>query len=185
MLRRYSMFSSEKVPPRRRSQTPVKADSNARAKTIHQLQKPLCRCNTPPANSTNASISDVHSLSRNPMSADGKRLIAVIPRQINRCHGRRRDLHASSGLQFGHYHQELRIRCVFRQILALEAQVLIDEFIALTPRVQLRDIFLLMIGAIAEIVIVVPLQMFGPSRFLTISVSVMVGGVWWIVGYQR
>lgn len=56
----------------------------------------------------------------------------------------------------------------------------------MTPRVQLRDIFLLMIGAIiAEIVIVVPLQIFGPSRFLTVIGSVMVGSVWWIVGYQR
>jgi membrane protease YdiL (CAAX protease family) len=59
-------------------------------------------------------------------------------------------------------------------------------FIALTPRVKLWDIFLLMIGAIiAEIVIVVSLQLIGPSSFLTIGVGVMVGGVWWIVGYQR
>ena len=56
----------------------------------------------------------------------------------------------------------------------------------MTPRVQLRDIFLLMIRAIvAEIVIVLPLQMFGPSRFLTAIVSVVVGSVWWMVGYQR
>ena len=75
-------------------------------------------------------MSDFDFPSSSPISADGKQLIAVVPRQINSCHGRRRDLHASSGLQFGHYHQELRIRCVFRQILALEAQVLIDEFIA-------------------------------------------------------
>jgi len=75
-------------------------------------------------------MSDCHSLSRRPMSADGIQLIAAIPRQINSCHGRRRDLQASSGLQFGHYHPELRIRCVFRKILALEARVLIDAFIA-------------------------------------------------------
>jgi membrane protease YdiL (CAAX protease family) len=57
---------------------------------------------------------------------------------------------------------------------------------ALTPGVRLRDIFLLMIRAIiAEIVIIVPLQMFGPSRYLTVIVSVMVGSVWWMVGYQR
>ncbi|MDB6082741.1 MAG: family intrarane metalloprotease [Gammaproteobacteria bacterium] len=56
----------------------------------------------------------------------------------------------------------------------------------MTPKVQLRDIFLLMIGAIiAEIVIVVPLQMFRPSLFLTVTTTVMVGSVWWIVGYQR
>jgi hypothetical protein len=43
-----------------------------------------------------------------------------------------------------------------------------------------------MIGAIiTEIAFVVPLQVFGPSRFLTVIVSVMVGSVWWIVGYQR
>jgi hypothetical protein len=124
------MFSSENVPPRRRSQNTCKSRLQCSRQNHSSIAK-LCRSNTPPANSTNASISDVHSLSRSPMSADGKRLIAVIPRQINRCHGRRRDLHAYSGLQFGHYHQQLRIRCVLRQILALEAQVLIDEFIAL------------------------------------------------------
>jgi hypothetical protein len=75
-------------------------------------------------------MSDFDFPSSSPMSADGIQLIAVIPRQINRCHGRRRDLHASSGLQFGHHDAELRIRCVFRQILALEARVLIDAFIA-------------------------------------------------------
>jgi membrane protease YdiL (CAAX protease family) len=57
---------------------------------------------------------------------------------------------------------------------------------ALTPRVRLWDIFLLMIGAIiAEIVVIVPLQAFRPALFVTISVNLIVGGVWWIVGYQR
>jgi hypothetical protein len=57
---------------------------------------------------------------------------------------------------------------------------------ALTSKIKLWDIFLLMIQAIiAEIVVVLPLQAFNPSRFLTISVSVMVGSIWWIVGYQR
>jgi membrane protease YdiL (CAAX protease family) len=54
------------------------------------------------------------------------------------------------------------------------------------PRVKLRDIFLLMIGAIiAEFAVVVTIQVFNPSRFLTAMVTVMVGSVWWIVGYQR
>jgi membrane protease YdiL (CAAX protease family) len=57
---------------------------------------------------------------------------------------------------------------------------------ALTLKIKLWDIFLLMIRAvIAEIVVVLPLQAFNPSRFLTISVSVLVGSIWWIVGYQR
>jgi hypothetical protein len=50
----------------------------------------------------------------------------------------------------------------------------------------LWDIFLLMIGAIiAEIAVVVPLHAFHPALFLTISVSVIVGSLWWLVGYQR
>jgi hypothetical protein len=54
------------------------------------------------------------------------------------------------------------------------------------PRVKLRDIFLLMIGAIiAEFAVVVTIQVFNPSRFLTVMVTVTVGSVWWIVGYQR
>jgi membrane protease YdiL (CAAX protease family) len=56
----------------------------------------------------------------------------------------------------------------------------------LTPRVKLWDIFLLMIGAIiAEIAVVLPFQLLRPSRFLTISVSVVIGSIWWVVGYQR
>jgi membrane protease YdiL (CAAX protease family) len=56
----------------------------------------------------------------------------------------------------------------------------------LTPKIKLWDIFLLMIQAIiAEIVVVLPLQAFNPSRFLTIGVSVIVGSIWWLVGYQR
>lgn len=55
-----------------------------------------------------------------------------------------------------------------------------------SPRVKLWDIFRLMIGAIiAQIAVVVPLLAIGPSRFFTIIVSVMVGSIWWIVGYQR
>src|ERR1700722_1777238 len=54
------------------------------------------------------------------------------------------------------------------------------------PRVKLLDIFRLMIGAIiAEIAVILPLQAFRPSQFLTVAVSVIVGSVWWIVGYQR
>jgi membrane protease YdiL (CAAX protease family) len=61
-----------------------------------------------------------------------------------------------------------------------------QEFIALTPRVKLRDILLLMIGAIiTEIATVVSLGVIGASRFLTVIVTGMVGSVWWIVGYQR
>jgi membrane protease YdiL (CAAX protease family) len=61
-----------------------------------------------------------------------------------------------------------------------------QKFTALTPRVKLWDIVLLMTQAIiAEIVVVLPLQAFTPSRFLTISVSVMVGSIWWLFGYQR
>jgi hypothetical protein len=57
---------------------------------------------------------------------------------------------------------------------------------ALRPKIKLWDIFLLMIQAIiAEIIVVLPLQTFKPSRFLTISVSVLVVSIWWIVGYQR
>ena len=57
---------------------------------------------------------------------------------------------------------------------------------AFTRKIKLWDIFLLMISAIiAEIVVVLPLQAFNPSRFLTISLSVVVGSIWWIVGYQR
>jgi membrane protease YdiL (CAAX protease family) len=60
-----------------------------------------------------------------------------------------------------------------------------QEFKPLTPRVRLWDIFLLMIGAIiAEIAVVVPLHVFRPALFLTISVSVIVGSIWWLVGYQ-
>lgn len=56
----------------------------------------------------------------------------------------------------------------------------------LTPTVKLRDIFLLLIGAIiTEIATVVPLLLFGLSRFFTLIVSVLVGSLWWIVGYQR
>jgi membrane protease YdiL (CAAX protease family) len=56
----------------------------------------------------------------------------------------------------------------------------------LTKKIKLWDIFLLMLRAIiAEIVVVLPLQVFNPSRFLTLSVSVMVGSIWWLVGYQR
>jgi len=61
-----------------------------------------------------------------------------------------------------------------------------QEFIALPPRVKLWDIVLLMIGAIiTEIAFLVLLGVFGASRFLTVIVIVMVGSVWWIVGYQR
>jgi membrane protease YdiL (CAAX protease family) len=61
-----------------------------------------------------------------------------------------------------------------------------QEFIALPPRVKLWDIVLLMIGAsITEITFVVLLGVFGASRFLTVIVTVMIGSVWWIVGYQR
>jgi membrane protease YdiL (CAAX protease family) len=57
---------------------------------------------------------------------------------------------------------------------------------ALTQKIKLWDIVLLMIQVIiAEIVVVLPLQAFSPSRFLTISVTVLVSGIWWIVGYQR
>jgi membrane protease YdiL (CAAX protease family) len=57
---------------------------------------------------------------------------------------------------------------------------------ALIPRVKLRDIFLLMIGAIiTEIATGVPLLLFGLSHFLTVIISVIVGSLWWIVGYQR
>jgi hypothetical protein len=68
--------------------TPVKADSSSRAKTIHRLQEAQCRSNTPRANSRNASMSDFDFPSSSPISADGKQLIAVVPRQINSCHGR-------------------------------------------------------------------------------------------------
>jgi membrane protease YdiL (CAAX protease family) len=55
-----------------------------------------------------------------------------------------------------------------------------------TAPIKLWDIFLLTMQVIvAEIVIVVPLQAFKPSTFLTLSATVIVGSIWWIVGYQR
>jgi len=56
----------------------------------------------------------------------------------------------------------------------------------MTPRVEFWDIFLLMLGAfLAEIIVFVPLEAFGLSRFSTINLSVMVGSIWWLFGYQK
>jgi membrane protease YdiL (CAAX protease family) len=56
----------------------------------------------------------------------------------------------------------------------------------LTPRVKLRDIFLLILGAIiAEIAVGIPLHLFSHSRFLTLMGGVLADSTWWIVGYQR
>jgi membrane protease YdiL (CAAX protease family) len=56
----------------------------------------------------------------------------------------------------------------------------------MTPQITLWDILLLMIQAIiAEIVVVLPLQALHPSRFVTFSVVLIVGSVWWMFGYHR
>jgi hypothetical protein len=56
----------------------------------------------------------------------------------------------------------------------------------LTPIVRLRDIFRLTLGAIvAETAVALALQMFDPSHFVTIGVSGLAGGVWWLAGYQK
>jgi membrane protease YdiL (CAAX protease family) len=56
----------------------------------------------------------------------------------------------------------------------------------MTPQIKLWDILLLMIQAvIAELVVVLPLQALHPSRFVILSVILMVGSIWWMVGYQR